>query len=478
MKLSVSMEPRTRENLIMNIIEKIAVLLLVLGTALVVAPGVPCIARAETLELTLEEAIELGLSNNASVKSARLAVEAAEAGVSSAKALNYPDLSVGAVYTHVFEDQKSFTTGLYQSSSDPISLSADLSQNITTFGKARNSIRLARESVASSVLDYEEERRSLIVNIKRAFYQYLLAREILSVQQESLAYKEDALSLARERYESGLVPDYEVLQAESDLESFKPELIDAQNQVTFAELAVRDILGIDRDEEVIIVLVGNLEEPASLEISSELLMERALAENSTLQQRRQALALQQVQVELSRVQKRPSIVGFARYGLESGYDPQTGKAKYWGTDAWDGNLTAGVSVQMPLSGLFPWSGENADITQSSRNLEKLSVELESTQSSVRLTVHNALLAMEKQESKITSGRKYVQLAQRLYESARERYNNGLITSLEFQDAQMGLNSARLSYLQAVYDYRSARFELMDAIGVSSLVNNSFKEEML
>jgi outer membrane protein TolC len=452
----------------MHITGKITLSLLVLGTAVVGTAGAPGMARAETLELTLDEAIELGLSNNASVKSARLAVDAAEAGASSAKASNYPSLSVGAAYTHLFGNQKSETTGLYQSSSDPVSLSADLSQNITTFGKVRTSIRLAQENVSSSVLDYEEERRALIVNIKRAFYQFLLAREVLSVQQESLAYKEDALVMACERYEAGLAPEYEVLQAESDLESFRPDLIDAQNQVAYAGLAVLDILGIDRDGEVDISLVGSLDEPLSLDVTRESLVRQALSESYTLRQQRQAISLQQVQVDLNRAQKRPSITGFASYALESGFYPQTGEAEYRDGNAWDGDLTAGVSVQVLLSSLFPWSGENADVTQSERTLEKLSVELDGLRSSVRLAVQNALLALDKQESKISSGRKAVQLAQRLYESARERYNNGLITSLEFQDAQVDLNSAQLSYLEALYDYRSAMFDLTDAIGVSSL----------
>jgi hypothetical protein len=64
--------------------------------------------------------------------------------------------------------------------------------------------------------------------------------------------------------------------------------------------------------------------------------------------------------------------------------------------------------------------------------------------------------------------KTVALAEELFRLAKEQYSNGLITSLDYQNAQMQLNSAQLGYLQAVYNYKQFLFDLMDKMCVDSL----------
>ena len=107
--------------------------------------------RAETLYLTLEQAIDLGLQQSSAVKASRLAVQSAEEDVSSARASNYPSLSLGSSYTHRFEKQTQ--GGTYVSSSDPLSVSADLSQNITSFGQVKGSVKFAQKSYELALLD-------------------------------------------------------------------------------------------------------------------------------------------------------------------------------------------------------------------------------------------------------------------------------------------------------------------------------------
>ncbi len=125
-------------------------------------------------------------------------------------------------------------------------------------------------------------------------------------------------------------------------------------------------------------------------------------------------------------------------------------------------------MQMPISSLFSWSSESATVRQGEIDLEKLNVQLDALESTVKLQVENSLLALEKRASQIASGEKAVELALRLYNAALDRYNSGLITSLDLQDVQLNLNTAQLGYLEALYGYNTALFDLMDAVGVSSL----------
>ncbi|MBN2324009.1 MAG: TolC family protein [Spirochaetes bacterium] len=445
--------------------KKRGVLKAIVVTVLCIAGVSP--AYAQKLTLTLDEAIAAGLKNSESVKAKQVAVQSAEQGVRSAESSRFPTVSVGARYTHLFEPITAGTTAaIYTSSQDPVSLSASLSQVITTFGKINSAVRLSEAGVSTARLALEEEKRSLSVSIQRGFYGYLLAREMLTVQEKTLSYKEDALRIARERYEAGLIPDYEVLRAESDLESYRPTLLAARNQVENSLIAVVDLLGIEGVWEEV-TLVGSLEEEHT-PLTPEGLEQQALSNNYSLRQYGQSILLQEVQNDLNKRQKNPTVSAFAEYSLKSGVDSATGAPLYWGEDSWEGDLSVGLQVTVPLSNLFPWSGENAAIAQGELDRKRLGYERDSLKTSVQSAIETLLRTIEQKESQIASNRKAVSLAERLYESAKERYRNGLITSLELQDAQVNLNGARLGYLEAVYDYKTALFDLMDAVGVDRL----------
>ena len=175
--------------------------------------------------------------------------------------------------------------------------------------------------------------------------------------------------------------------------------------------------------------------------------------------------MMELQNEITKSMNKPSIAGFANYTLTSGYDKISGDPKYWGEDSWDGVLSVGVSVQMPVSALFPWSRENAYIKKGELDLEQLRMGLSSLESGIRLNIKNILLRLDEERSKISSGSKAVELAERLYNSSRDRYSNGLISSMELKDSQITLNNAQLGYITSIYNYKIALLDLMDAVGV-------------
>jgi outer membrane protein len=435
------------------------------------------IAGAETMKLTLEEAIALGLKNSTTLKAKTVSLYSANASVKSAQAAYYPSVSATATYTHFFDQPKTpdievdfggptpvSIPGSYAAASDPISLSVDVRQSIFTFGKINNAVKLAEENVGLSKLDLQEEKRKLIVEISKAFYGYILAQEVLKVQDETLTHKEDALDVARKRFEAGLTPEYEVLSAESDVENFRPTVISANNQLRFTLLAVMDLLGIEGDGDFDIELIGTLE-PKFYELEKENLVKDAMANKYEIRQFETNISLARTQQEITKAANAPTIGAFANYTLQSGFDTSTGENKYWGEDSWEGDLTVGLSVSMPLSALFPWSKENADIKKGEFDLEGLDLQLSSIKSGIRLNIENLLLKIDEEWSKINSGKKGIELAQKLYDSSLKRYKNGLVSSMELKDTQLGLNNAKLGYLQAVYNHKIALFDLMNAVGV-------------
>jgi outer membrane protein TolC len=436
---------------------------------------------AETRTLTLDQAIELGLENSLTVKSKKNALESAQASLAGTKASIYPNLSANAGWMHLFEQPESpdipvfdigtglpngtdYLPGGYAAPQDPISVSIDVGQTIYTFGKVSNGLKLSEEAVSGAALDLEEERRTTVVQIKNAFYGYLLAREVQRINQETLESKREAFEVARERYDAGLISDFEVLNAESDLESFRSTVISADNGVLIALLGVKNVLGVE--DEVDLQLVGELE-PIEVQIDREVLMARALSEKYDLRSLQKGIEIMEIQKQLDQSLRKPTVSGWFNYTLSSGMDAD-GKNDYFTWESWNHDWTAGIRIDIPISGYFPWSKETADLKRAQIDIEGMRVGLKTASNGIRLAVESAILKIAEEQAKIDSGKKSVALAERLYESALDQYRGGYISSMDLKDSQLALNGARLAYTQAVYSYNLNVLELMNAVGVSDL----------
>jgi outer membrane protein TolC len=284
---------------------------------------------------------------------------------------------------------------------------------------------------------------------------------VQGINRETLDRKQEALEVARLRYNAGQVSDYEVLRAESDLESYRATVIGSDNAVKVALLNVRNALGI-QEEELEFELVGELA-PLAFAADRQALRARALERKYELASFRGSMDLAAAQAALNRSLALPTLAGFVAYSLDSGGD-------YFSAGAWDGKLTAGLSFSVPLSALFPWSKETAAVRKSALQLENMRQQYSSLESGVRIAVESGLLKIAEQEAKIASGRKSVELAQRLYESAEEQYRSGYISSTDLKDAQLGLNGAQLALAQAVFGYNQNVLDLMDAVGMDGEEN--------
>jgi outer membrane protein TolC len=427
-------------------------------------------AGAESYRFTLQEAVAYGVQNSTAIRSKVLALEAARQDLAAARAAYYPSLSAGLSYTHLFPQptQVIGPVTYYLAAPDPLGLTANLNQTLYTFGKLKGGVKLAEEAVAQAALDLEEETRKTVVLIKRAFFGYLLALEVRSINRDTLDRKQEALEVAGLRFKAGQVADYEVLRAESDLEGYRATVIGSDNAVQIALLNVRGALGI-REEEFEFELAGRLE-PLALRLDPQALLARALERKHQLASFRKSIDVLQAQGALNRSLALPSLTGFVGYSLKSGFDPATGKNDYFNADAWDGSWSAGLSFNLPASALFPWSKESAAIRKAALQLENLKQQYPSLESGVRIAVQSAILKIGEQEAKIASGRKSVTLAEKLYESAEEQYRGGYISSVDLRDAQLGLNGAQLALAQAVFGYNQNVLDLLDVVGLDGEEN--------
>src|SRR5436190_21411051 len=130
--------------------------------------------------------------------------------------------------------------------------------NGTTFNQIRGTF-FQRDSAYfafRNILD------SLISTVKTQFYQIIVNRDLVSVNEQNVHLLEAQLKDQQNRFEAGTVPRFNVLQAEVQLGNQIPQLITAQNNLRISKLQLAKTLGLDfqrrRGESPPLEVVGDM----------------------------------------------------------------------------------------------------------------------------------------------------------------------------------------------------------------------------
>src|SRR5580765_7552556 len=120
-------------------------------------------------------------------------------------------------------------------------LGSQLIFNGTTFPQIRGTF-FQRDSAYFAFRNVLDQ---LIATIKTQFYQIVVNRELVSVNEQSVHLLEAQLKDQQNRFEAGTVPRFNVLQADVQLHNQIPQLITAQNNLRISKLQLAKTLGLD-----------------------------------------------------------------------------------------------------------------------------------------------------------------------------------------------------------------------------------------
>src|SRR5947209_13944823 len=123
----------------------------------------------------------------------------------------------------------------------------EATQVIFSGGRIISQIRAANFTRDSSYFAFRNAIDTVVATVKQQFYQVLLNRDLIQVQEESVNLLKSQLQDQQNRFEAGTVPRFNVLQAQVALSNQYPLLIAAQNNYQISQLQRAKPLGLDVD---------------------------------------------------------------------------------------------------------------------------------------------------------------------------------------------------------------------------------------
>jgi len=440
-------------------------------------------AHADTLQLDAAKAVELALANPKVVQLARAKIEDAAAGKGVTFGSFLPQVSASGTYTRlgtvneftmyaakesvmglpVFDPEGNYigktvpipvavgldTLNLKLGSANNMALTGTVQQTLFTWGKLINAYRIAGLNLDMTIEGVRQARSQLRVDATSVFYQALLARRTVEVMNDALGQLKGHVAQVQSLYDNGMATKLDLMKATLGLQQMEAQVSQIEGGTELALAALLNTLGIEPGTPV--SFAEDLA-PDSMVVELDSAQARALEHRPELKQLRDAVKMSELGVAIARTANLPT--AFAQ--ANGYYKNPVGFTAGWGTD-W--NATIGVS--MPL---FTGMANASRLRQSQARVRQARVGLAMAEDGIRLDVHAQVLALNQESKNVKYQAKNVEVADAALGLAEQRFQNGLLTNLDYMDSQLALTQSRIAYLNALANYRVARARLEKAVG--------------
>lgn len=425
--------------------------------------GLPSGSRAcETL--SLNEAVRLAVANNKDIKQAREGKNAAHARLMEAMAGFMPSITGSAQY--IFTHQVPMIP-IPANSFGPNFPPSELNVRLdTTFeyaagfnavlplfsgGMVWHNYAASKHLYESASETEQAERQNIIYQVKKAFYGLLLAKESVDVLQHSRDLAAEHFRVTRERYHAGEASELDMLNAKVSLSNLDPQLIATRNNVKIAELALKNVIGVEFTDTL--CAKSDVVLPS---FSNDLHYYQAQAEQNNYQ-----LKILSRQLSAAGDYKKVSVGRFLpTLAITGNYDWLSNAF----SGAWQDIYQAALVLEIPL---FNGGADVGRMKEASSNYYRLVFARSEAKDTIRISTEAAYSNALVSEKEIKSAQNALDTAQTAETIAEEQYRTGMATNLDVLNANLGLIEAEMNYIKAKYSYLLAIADLERIIGSAS-----------
>jgi len=352
---------------------------------------------------------------------------------------------------------------------------SDVSYNISVLGRQLifngttfNQIRGTFFQRDSAYFAFRNILDQLLATVKTQFYQVVVNRELIKVQEQSVHLLESQLKDQQNRFEAGTVPRFNVLQAEVALYNQLPLLITAQNNYRISKITLAKTLGLDfqprRGESPPLEVIGEMPyNPRTIALAAAI--ELGKERRPFLKEARANVLNQLQQVRSAAGQYLPTIT---TSGGGEWVSSPTNSSWHDISKGW----IATVQGSMPIWDSGAIAGQ---VIQQRALFSEAKITYDDDVRQVELEIQQAYSNLQQNEELVKSQEKNVELADEALRLAKARLDAGAGVQLDVLNAQVQLLTAQTTRLQGLFGYNSSLAEFDRATGAQSTYNEMFAD---
>ncbi len=393
-------------------------------------------------DLTLDQAIDLSLNNSKEMRISEKNLDISKLNVSKAFKNALPSVTYTGAYT-VGEHERQILTQSernYVSKKRGYTQNLKLTQPLFTGGVVTAGIKGAKayENIASYSF--------LQSKIKNRLDTIKIFSDIINAQRnlEALKYSEGVLLKRYQKQEEQLklrlITKPDILQTEYSIEDIRAQMINVKNVVdtNMEKLYIRT--GISKSEPLNLVpfdIPNNFSEKINFNNDLKQAINESLSAKVAEEQVKVASATRMAAVG----DLLPQVSAFASYG--------TGERTTFERSYRDGEWTGGVQVSWKV---FSFGSDLDNYRVAKLQEEQEELKESSTKENIEINVRSAYLNVLSLEKQIASQGKALEVAKVNFELNQEKYDAGLISTVDYLDFENTYRQARIAYNKVLLDY--------------------------
>lgn len=434
-------------------------------------------AQDEVMSLTLDQSVAIALDKNPALKIAEKELSKVQAAVWEAYSTLMPTVDASVNFQKAWNIQENTIPNFIKVMLGPdfpgvsampdfVQLSfglentftygATLTQPIFLGGAGIAGVQMANAAKRASLNQLESQKQTLIYQTTNAFYGCILARELVSVQEEALKQAEANLDVVQKKYAVGSASGFDKMRAQVEAANLRPEVIAARNNYESALTGLRMVLGLEKNRQIVV--------EGELSFAPDAMDNLTLPEvqNLAIENRPEFFALDAQKtiaakgVMLARSQFLPKLFFMTDYSFLAMRNDYRFKQ-----DDFSKGFTSALSLQIPLFHGF----KNTKQYQKARLDYKIVLDSDKQiRDGITAEVEIAYNKFRESKEKFKSAEESIDLAKEALRLANLTYEEGASTQLDVLNSQLALTRARLNYASALYEYQMARYEIRRVTG--------------
>ncbi|MBC6111163.1 TolC family protein [Pedobacter fastidiosus] len=435
-------------------------LILITGMAL------PQLVSAQQ-QVTLKDALTFALQNNTNVRKSKLDIEGGRYKVQEVRAQALPQLTgnagltynpiIGQLVANFGGQTQAIKLGQNWNSTAGIQLSQQLfNQQVFT------GLQAARSSEEYYSLTSQLTEEQIIELVANNYYQVLVTREQLNVIDTNIKNVRVVEKIVSNQYKNGLARKIDVDRISVNITNLTTQREQTLNAITQLENQLKFSMGMPVTNAISLPKT-ELTEVSQLPQFAESIDFGNRTEVKLLNTQDKLLSLQR-KAYVAEYYPSLALTGNYTYSSQSdGFDFLSSNAAAIGYGA----SAVGLTLKVPIFNGFL---TRSKIRQADVDIKKAKEDRKESVNSLNLAYENAKIQLRNNLNTITSQRKNADLAQEIYKSTQNNYNNGLASLTDLLDTENSLTQAQNSYTQALLNYKIAEIQLIKSNGnIKSLV---------
>jgi len=440
--------------------------------------------------LAIEDARALAVARTEGVVAARAAHRRARAEVRSARSPLLPQLSGTARYDRTI---KSEFDGLLEDGDMMMGevgdlpfgrdntwrLGLSLTQELWSFGRTLNRLDAAEAGARHADMAVVAAAAQAELDAAQAYYDALLAGELLKIAEVTLGQAEETLRTTRLGRSKGQIPEFDLLRAQVTRDNQQSVVTQRRSDRDLAFVRLKQVIGLPLEDEI--RLTSGLEQGDEVREAEGLAREakragaaastsaaaaeavRAMTGHDIANARADAVRRAPVRQARELVYAREAALGAARaerwpsLSFSSNYEIVNYPIDVFpDTDDWRTNWSVTVFLSVPL---FAGFRTLADIDAAEADVAEARALLRQTERAAAVDGVSAAEQVKVARATWHQNARTASQAERAYQIADLRFQQGISTHLDLVDARIQLDQARVNRARAAHDVRVARIRL-------------------